>query len=332
MKIAEVRSLIEKYSEEQLKSLIIVLYKAIPKAVKEDNAIDEYLQNPASPAQNKNKVRSQPDIAAIEVEIGTFLKNAYAQNYMLPNLSVSKQNRPKWRFIVKQFYRDLLAAAAGNNTSKVAELMERLYLVLCYSCENTIFTAYDAFESIGISQAEFFQKVLALKFQCEDRAVFIRHALLLMVNHGLNRYTLYENLIHVILEFAGTPDLREMIINDCQLLIADIRKKPSQLNDYRIDYEKENKLNTLTHMAFMAYARRYEYLQAIAFFKENFVKKNKEVALYILLEWLFGLDQKDLFVQEYEQSVSQGIIPRESLKQLYRYIKTNNKMPTNFYR
>ena len=39
MKIAEVRGIIEKYTEKQLKYIIAEMYKVIPKAVKEDNDI-----------------------------------------------------------------------------------------------------------------------------------------------------------------------------------------------------------------------------------------------------------------------------------------------------
>ena len=40
MKISEVRNVIGKYSEDQLRVIITQLYRAIPKAIKEKNDID----------------------------------------------------------------------------------------------------------------------------------------------------------------------------------------------------------------------------------------------------------------------------------------------------
>jgi len=46
MKVSEVKSIIEKYSPDQLRVIIARLYKAIPKTIKEDNDIDGILKDP----------------------------------------------------------------------------------------------------------------------------------------------------------------------------------------------------------------------------------------------------------------------------------------------
>ena len=117
MKISEVRSVVEKYSAEQLRLIIAELYKAIPKAIKEENDIDGMLKNPEKLTQPRPKTRQKevPDIELLKSETECFVDYAYKQYYLAPNRFVSKQNRPKWRFVVKRLYKDLLATSADEN-------------------------------------------------------------------------------------------------------------------------------------------------------------------------------------------------------------------------
>ena len=341
MKMPEVRRVIEKYSEEQLRTIVFELYKAMPKAIKEKNDVDSILMNPNGLKQPRPKTRQKevPDIELLKYETERFVDYAYKQYYFAPNRFVSKQNRPKWRFIVKRLYKGLLAASAGEgNISEAASLLEKLYQLLCYSCSYVLFSAYDSFESIGIEQQEFFRRVLALKYECEDKDPFIKNALLSMVNNPLNRYTLRENLMEVVLEFAKTPDLREMTITQCTELIETTRResfpqKKLQLNHERrrADYAKSEKLNNLTKMAFLCYARLYEYPRAIAYFKANYCEADQEQALYVLLRLLIDLNQKDYFLEEYETGLEHGIKPRDALNKTYRITKERGALPENIW-
>jgi hypothetical protein len=341
MKLSEVRSIIEKYSAEQLRLIITELYKAVPKVNKEDNDIDGMLKNPERLTQPRPKTSQKkvPDIDLLKSETECFIDYAYKQYYLAPNRVVSKQNRPKWRFIVKRLYKDLLATSSDeSNLPEATRLLEKLYQLLCYSCSYVLFTAYDSFESIGIAQEEFFRRLLSLKYHREDKNVFIKNALLLLINNSLNRYTLHENLMQVILEFTKTPDMREMTIANCSELIETIKKEPSiqkgrqsNYDKWKFDSEREEKINNLTEMAFLSYARLYEYSEAISYFKANYCKTDKEVALYILLRLLFKLNQKDHFLQEYERAIADGINPRETLKKAYRFTKEKGELPSNLW-
>ena len=56
------------------------------------------------------KKRPAPaDMRILKPEIEDFLENAYAQNYMIPNRIIPKQERPKWRFKVKAYIKSLQA-------------------------------------------------------------------------------------------------------------------------------------------------------------------------------------------------------------------------------
>lgn len=333
MKISEVRNVIDKYSQDQLRVIVTQLYKVIPKSIKEENDIDSVLKDPDASVPKRPKTKQEgPDIDGLSYEINSFIEDAYNQYYFAPNRFVSKRERPKWRFIVKRLYKDLLFVTDETDVPEAAELLEKLYKLLCYSCNIIIFNAYDSFQSVGIEQREFFRKVLALKYQCEDKNTFIKNALLSMANNPLNRYTLHEDIMEVILEFIKTPDLREMTIAKCSELIEIIKREPlSKKDGHRSVYEKEEKLNNLTAMGFLCFARLYEYENAISYFKANYCKDDKEVALYILLRLLFGLKQKDYFLKEYEQALKNGIVPRDALKKVYRLTKETGELPENLW-
>ncbi len=335
MKIEEVRDIIEKYSQEQLTLIVTEIYKTLPKAIKEDNDIDSIIKNPEVKKESRKKTHKTkiPDIKLLENETVRFVENAYNQYYLVPNTFVSKRERSKWRFLVKRLFKELsLAASIDTNLPLSSQLLEKLYILLCYSCGYILFTAYDPFQSVGIEQYKFFHRILSLKFQHEDRIDFITNALLLMINNSLNRYTLYIDLMYVILEFLKTPDMREMTIKKCSDLIETVKNEPlSTEEEWRSKYDKEKKLNNLTEMGFLCYSQLYEYDEAISYFKMNYNEKNSEIALYILLNLLYIIKQKKYFLREYEIALKDGILPRENLKKMYNYIKEKDEFPEYSY-
>ena len=51
----------------------------------------------------KKKKGSAVSFEELEREMEIFFENAYAQNYFAPNRVIPKSQRPKWRFMVKNF-------------------------------------------------------------------------------------------------------------------------------------------------------------------------------------------------------------------------------------
>jgi hypothetical protein len=334
LKVSEIKITIDNYSQDQLKCVISQMYKAIPKAIREEKDIDSIVKNPdIIRSKGRDKAEDLPDIQELQSDAESFMEDARNQYYFIPNRIISKQDRPKWRFIVKRLYKDLLLTAGQQeNIPQAAQLLEKLYELLCLSCKEVLFSAYDSFRSVGIEQAEFFRKVLTLKAQSEDQKIFIKNALLLLINNSLNRYTVHETLIKVILEFLKTPDSREQSIVVCNELFKTVKDEPSvKKYDWSVtDYAKIEKLNNLAEMGFFCYAQLFEYEKAIDYFKHHYQVKDSEVLLYILLELLFELNQKQYFVEEYEKALANGVIPRDSLVNVYRFIKEKGEMPAMF--
>ena len=327
MKISELRLLIDDTSPDDLKQIIVEIYRALPKKTRENLAIDQLVKNPtATRATAKAKAGAQSvDIDALKWELEEFLSDAYAQNYFAPNRFVPKSQRPKWRFKVKRFFKELNAAVAEPGTAETAsELLEKLYQVLCYACDVVIFSAYDPFQAVGIAQTEFLDAVLGLKALHLELGEFIDQGLVLIRDSRLNRYTLGSNLVQVLVDRLRTPESLEMAIERAAQLISD----PDPVPDQKREYSSADRTNRLVEFGFLAYIKLSDYDNAIGFFNRHYTRGAPEITLYVLLEWLRSLHRDDLWQREYERAVQEGIKPRDSLARAYDYLKIHGELPS----
>jgi hypothetical protein len=156
MKISELRALFGRISSEDLKAILVEVYRALPKKTREDLAIDELLKSPGAAraaAKQAKALAHSVDMDDLEAELEEFLSDAYAQNYFAPNRYVPKSERPKWRFKVKRFFKEINAAVVQpGSIERASDLLEKLYQMLCYACDFILFSAYDPFQSVGIAQ------------------------------------------------------------------------------------------------------------------------------------------------------------------------------------
>lgn len=316
MKTAKLKAVIGNLSERELRLIIINLYKAIPKRLKDEKSIDSLITHPESfITHRRRKEKEIPDIEELQDETKQFITYAYNQYYFAPNQFVHKRERPKWRFIARRLYKSLISAASvEENLPVAARLLEKLYIMLCYSCRYVLFSAYDSFNSVGISQADFFEGVLNLKYKAEKPEEFVESAIRLMINNGLNRYTLYEDLMDVVLKMLKTPDLKNIAIEKCNQIRRKLQSKPHKISAYQ--YNKM--LANLAIMGFLCYVRLYEYQEGIDYFKKEHKEKDEEIKLYILLRLLKRRELSKYWKQEYELAVKNGIRPRKELQEEYK--------------
>jgi len=342
MKIGELRETVKAHNKEQLEHLVAELYKLISKDTKEDYDIDELIQRPPDKKEKKekkklekiNKVRDIQDIAK---EVEFFSTNAYAQNYLAPNRSIPKKDRPKWRFVVKRLYKEIQEALdAGNQPMACIKELEKLYKVLTYSCNWQLFSAWDSFESVGIEQSEFFRKIVTLYRNHKDLNDFICESIRLIIDNPLNRYTVYSDLIDIYIEQCNTADLLNLCFQQVGLIRIDVLKEPEErkfgfsisrmMNKNEMSYEKIEKLNNLTEIGLTAKIKLFEYETAIGYFNEQYIESKPEIKLYVLIRILFSHRLKDQIMSEIESKMS--IEPRKELLDLLNYIKVKNDLPT----
>ena len=323
MKVAELKLKIKDYKAARLRQLVVEMYKAMPKAVKEDAGIDALVENPEG---GRRKPETEAvNIELLRIDVERFLEDAYNQHYCIPNNVVPKRERPKWRFIALRLFKQLNETAANpTDVQEASELLERLYILLCYSCRYVLFNAYDPFQSVGVGQSEFLQAVLGAKRRVQSPVEFVHDGVLLAVGHDLNRYTLYENLIEVFVRYLSTPDLKQLAIAACDVIRGDVRKHglprlhEGQWHDTaRNKYDVEEMLQNLATLGFFCHMALCEHDEALNYFRQHNAEKNPEISLYILLRLVEGHRENELWIRTYEEGVKSGVRPREELKRRY---------------
>ncbi len=168
MLLSEIKNVLKKYEQNDLRLLVLEMYKAMPKKLREDKDIDALLQDLQSQlSTNKNEKASvkQTDVMKLKMEINQFINYAYRQYYFAPNNYVRKNERPKWRFKVKAYIKELQAVPINSENGKIAtDLIENLFAMLSYACGHYIFNTEDPFRSVGIEQIELFDIVINSTF------------------------------------------------------------------------------------------------------------------------------------------------------------------------
>jgi hypothetical protein len=333
MKIAEVRTLLDKYSKKQMHIIITEMYKAIPKKVKVDRGIDGIISDPdaaSSSAGRKKCSPEPPSMDELQNEIDLFISDAYSSYYFAPNSVVPKRERLKWRFQVKRWYRDLQSATeSGENAARAAELLEKLYVLLCYACEYILFSGDDSFQSVGVEQTVFFRTLLTLKRQQEDITSFVPQAVLLIPDNSVNRDTLPNQLMHIVLEFLPTPDAKLLAVQCCEEAIAGEIKNPtvSSAGWSNSNFKSDERINQLVEIAFLCFNALGEIDKGIEFFHRRYRNNGPEIKLYVLFRFLFDCRQPGCFLREYEKALKEGVSPRKELVDIYRTVGISGEFP-----
>lgn len=106
MKVQELRQRLQAADREYIEKAFVESYKQLRKEQKEeiDAVLIEILEGKDT---GKKKTINALGFEDLEKQITEFIKNAYAQNYFAPNRIIPKNQRPKWRFLVKNFIRQL---------------------------------------------------------------------------------------------------------------------------------------------------------------------------------------------------------------------------------
>lgn len=106
MKIQDLRKLLGAADREHLEKAFVECYKKLRKEQKEeaDPLLNGILEGKAV---NTKKLEVRMDFGELEQQIDEFIENAYAQNYFAPNRFIPTKQRPKWRFMVKNFIKEL---------------------------------------------------------------------------------------------------------------------------------------------------------------------------------------------------------------------------------
>lgn len=149
MKVQELRNLLGSAERGNLEKAFVECYKQLRKAQKEecDATLIALLEGKAA---EQTKVDASVGFETLTQQITDFMSNAYASNYFAPNRIIPKSQRPKWRFMVKNFIKELEKIPLDNdNYEKAVKLLTDLYCLICKACNIYLFSTEDPFRSIG---------------------------------------------------------------------------------------------------------------------------------------------------------------------------------------
>jgi hypothetical protein len=334
MLVSEVRDVLKKYQEEDLRLLLVEMYKAMPKKLKEDKEIDMLLQDVHGYMSARKAPKAQErqiDLESLKFRIDQFVEYAYNQYYYAPNSYVHKKDRPKWRFQVRAFIKDLQTFPADSEEGKIAtDLLHKLYEMLSYACGYYIFSTDSPFGSVGTKQVTLLDLAISRKLASGLSKESLKSAIALAINSRVDRETLDSCLISVLVDNLKTPDARESAIEQCVELKKELEKAKTASSKKRnrgyYQYEQERKLNNLVEMVFRIQMDLREYEKAISYFKRSYIEQDQEVTLYVLLDLLGEYEVQDYWIREYNEAMKRGVTPRESLQRMYVAMQKEDKI------
>lgn len=315
MKVNELREIVKKYNEIDKEKLVLELYKRIPKNIKEDYNIDEYIKNINVKIGKENQEKT---IEQIEKEVNYFIECAQDDLYVRPNKIIPKSERSKWRFKVKTFYKELnkfLPATEEGN--KATDLLKDLFEILSFGTHYLTFSNWNTFGAIQISQSEFLNNIVQRKLSNGITKEKLLYCIQLL-NAKHDPQESHKALLYSFEACLKTSDAKYMAI---ELLEKEVIKWKEK---YKKDdkYENQEYTNYFVECIMDIYFELCEVKEGIRYFQKHYIERDKEIKEYILLEKLEEFELYKEWIMEYEKHLGK-IDYRDRLKEKYTKYKNN---------
>ncbi len=317
MKIQELRNLIKTADRERLEKAFAESYKRFTKGQKEE--VDQIIADALSGKEAKRGTEKDPvDFESLERQIREFLENAYAQNYFAPNRIIPKNQRPKWRFLVKNFIKELEKIPPDSPWHHGAvKLLRDLYHLICEACNYYLFSTDDAFRSIGWEQPELFKLLVKKTFAGGFSPEAISGLLCDATSGGLSRECLHVQQEAVLVSNLNTSDLKYMALEEAKKLVEEKRTKLRGAGKRNNTYIQREKIDNLCDMILMLAIELAEPEKGVPYYFDNCEENDKEIILYRALKIVDWFGSDELWVEVYKYGIKKKIEPRERLRKEY---------------
>lgn len=329
LKVQELRQLLGAADRELVEKAFVESYKKFSKSQKEE--VDPLIQDVLAGKEQKRAGKKEAvDFESLRQEIQEFLVNAYAQNYFAPNRVIPKHERPKWRFLVKNYIKELeKVKEEDKDYAESVRLLTELYHLICEACSYYLFSTEDAFRSIGWGQAEFFGVVVRRTFGLGYTRENLSRLLVCACTGGLSRESLHEYQELVLLSECKTSDVKYLLIQEAMKLVAEWGQKQKTLGKHDLsEYELREGINEFCGMVLITSATLGEWEDGVKYYFEKCRESGQEVVLYTALRRIEDLDEDEIWLRVYEFGVKNKIKPRESLQRRYEERKADRSGQT----
>ena len=300
--------------------IVVELYKRLPKKVKEDYDIDKFIKDINNKTKKEEKKVSFDDLCS---EMRYFLDCAKAGFYSSPNKVVPKKERSNWRFKAKRYYKELIKTIPTTDIGvKSTKLLIELYELVSRGTNTLVFTNWDTFRALGVSQTEYFDMLLKRVLSTGESINNIKVCIDLLDNCK-DTDVLDEVLINIFIDNLRTEESKLTAINLLDEIVIKVKEKIRSLGkkyNYHDMYYLEEDNNLYVETVTRLYFSSFEVDEGIKYYQKNYIHYNSEVKEYILLEILKGLELYEDWITEYERA-SKKIKLREELTKDYEKIK-----------
>lgn len=320
MKISELRPIIKDYDKSKLERIIIELYKRVPKNIKEDYDIDNYIKNINNEDKIKSNKKEDIDLKQLKDEIIYFLTCVDNGFYHIPNKVISKKERSKWRFKVKKFYKSLTSIDptyidGDNATFLLIEIFEKLSEGTAY----LLFSNWEPFKAIGVSQADYFIEILDRTFK--NKVTSTEYKILTIINL-LNVDTeseYYENLYTIYSNYINDKDEINLSIKFSIDKIEELKEKYKTIENDNKKYYLSRDINDYCRLITNLYIKLNQVEKGIDFYYKNVIDMRELSKVYNILDILKYYKLYDEWIKEYEKKSSLGF--HDYVKEEYLQIK-----------
>ena len=324
MKIPELRNIIQKYNSNDKDKIIVELYKRIPKRVKEDYDIDDFITNITLPKEQIKK-EEVIDIDYLEAEVDYFIECANEGLYVSPNRIISKSERGKWRFKAKKYYKELNSFKPDTEDGmRATDLLIKLYKLLSYGTHYLRFSSWNTFGALGVNQSTYYNNIVKRLFAngVNEKNLTICISLL-DIEYDSDEY--YESINYVFESNLIEKEDKYKSIEIIKTILIKLKDELKELEKKKKEtYYKRESINAYVSCVTNLYLSINEPENAINFFENNYIEYSKEVLEYILLEKLEDFDYYKEWIDEYERHMF-SIDYRHSLKDKYKEFKKMKK-------
>lgn len=322
MKVQELRNLLKSVDKLTLEKMCVELYKQIPRQKKEtdiDPLLTDMAANQGTIAKKPSKPVNAPvDITVLKSEIDTFLENAYAQNYFAPNRVISKKERPKWRFIVKRYIKELEGIKPDDEDYAASgQLLKKLFNVLSYACSYYLFSTENPFNSVGISQLYLYNMVLERVFSSGYTQSNIKEMLSTVTSCGIDPEVWRIQLLAVFVDALRSKEALELALKCTHELVAEIGI-PAKSKKNR-SYKISSQIEYLCDIALWL-GQALGSLETEIDFYCKVLQCERTDAFVTVLDFMECTDNNGMWLSFYEQASKACELPPR-LQKSYNYLK-----------
>lgn len=324
MKVNELREYLQKSHPDLVMMICAECYKQVPKGKKEelDSLIMDMLEGRLDKKERKAREQADVNYEELEFEIEEFLKNAYEQNYWIPNRVVPKKQRAKWRFLVKRYIKELDAVEEDDEFSgKAAKLLLKICQMLYYACRCQIFSSDNPFGSIQMESEEVMDIVMKHVFMQEvDMETMLEIVKMVVLDSASMCWNVDSN-VELLEKRLDTASKRELAVQAAKTLLEKqkelMERKSDRISEYELKENIKNLNKTIFEIAAMMGTTELEMSDYLNCYEE----REKSSAFDYGLRTIYDLGTKEAWIKFYEFGIGQHIEAYDEMVKTYEEFK-----------